>query len=99
MGLHFHNWIDYTADLSQGCIFNRVTRVGSSTSWILEVRKFRYCRKGFKNGLTIQLTCHKVAFSIELLEWGHPLPGYWRSENSDTVGRDLKMARFLLYQA
>ena len=33
----------------------------------------------------MQLTCHRVAFSIELLEWGHPLPGYWRSENSDTV--------------
>ena len=45
----------------------------------------------------MQLTCHRVAFSIELLEWGHPLPGYWRSENSDTVGRDLKMGRFLLY--
>ena len=57
------------------------------------------CRKGFKNGLTIQPTCHRVAFSIKLLEWGHPLPGYWRSENSDTVGRDLKMGRFLLYQA
>ena len=43
------------------------------------------------DNLTIQLTCNEVAFSIELLEWGHPLPGYWRSENSDTVGRDLKM--------
>ena len=57
MGLHFHNWIDYTAVMGY------------------------------------------VAFSIELLEWAHPLPGCWRSENSDTVGRDLKMGRFLLYQA
>ena len=32
-----------------------------------------------------------VAFSIELLEWGHQLHGYWRLENSDRYRcRDIK---------
>ena len=36
MGSHFHDWIDYNG----GCIFNRVTRVGSHIFGFFRVSQF-----------------------------------------------------------